>query len=504
MPKIAIAGFQHETNTFAPMPTLYDDFQSGGAWPALTQGDQLLKLFAPLNIPMGGFITAANAAGWQLHPCLWAGAEPAGYVSADAFNRITDRICEQITAAGDLDAIYLDLHGAMVVDGIEDGEGEVLRRIRQRVAGADRLPIAVSLDLHGNMTPEFFALASAVTVYRTYPHIDMADTGARAQKLLATLLQRGTAFASAFRQLDYLIPLPSQSTMRDPARQIYAAIESSVNEGVDSVDLALGFPPADIQHCGASVFVYGSDQAAVDARADAVLLDLHQRESEFLDPLVDVDAAVADAVAIAAEASRPVVIADPQDNPGAGAVGDTTGLLAALVNGRARDAYLGMLWDPAAAARAHEVGPGAQFEASLGARYPQAGNQPLSVEVEVEALANGQFTFTGPMFGGSTAKLGPMALLRVVDQDSDVHVIVSTSRTQNADQEIYRHVGIEPAEHAILAVKSSAHFLADYEPIAEKVIFAEAAGVNPCRLQVVRYANLRSGIRLGPNGPVHS
>lgn len=504
MPTIAIAGFQHETNTFAPMPTLYEDFESGGAWPALTEGEQLLHLFAPLNIPIGGFITAAKAAGWDLHPCLWAGAEPAGYVSADAFDRITDRICEQISAAGDIDAIYLDLHGAMVVDGIEDGEGEVLRRIRHNVAGAERLPIAVSLDLHGNMTPEFFELASVVTIYRTYPHIDMASTGARAQQLLAARLERGTDFSKAFRQLDYLIPLPSQSTMRDPARQIYAAIEDTTTEGVESVDLALGFPPADIHHCGASVFVYGTDQLSVDARADAVLKDLNERESTFLDPLVDVDEAVADAIETATSATRPVVIADPQDNPGAGAVGDTTGLLAALVRGGARDAYLGMLWDPAAAARAHEVGVGARFDTTLGARYPEAGNQPLAVAVQVEALADGHFKFTGPMFGGSTANLGPMALLKIMDEQSDVHVVVSSGRTQNADQEIYRHVGIEPSEHAILAVKSSAHFLADYEPIAQKVVFADAAGVNPCRLQGVRYANLRAGVRLGPDGPVHS
>jgi len=503
MTKIAIAGFQHETNTFAPIPTVFRDFEMGGAWPALTQGEALIETFAPLNIPIGGFIGAAREANWNLLPSLWAGAEPAGYVDSDGFDTITTMICEQIAAAGPIDGIYLDLHGAMVVDGIEDGEGEVLRRIRNDVPGAEQLPIVVSLDLHGNLTPEFFELASGVTIYRTYPHIDMASTGARAQQLMALLLERKKPFARAFRQLDYLIPLPSQSTMRDPGQQIYEAIESIKHDAIDNVDLALGFPPADIHHCGASVFVYGSDQAVVDATADQVLADLGARENTFVDPLVDADAAVADAISVAASASRPVTIADPQDNPGAGAVGDTTGLLKALVDGGAKDAYFGMLWDPEAASRAHQVGNGARFEIALGGRYPEPGNEPLHVTVEVEALADGNFMFTGPMFGGSTARLGLMALLKIVDDDSDVHVIVSTNRTQNADQAIYRHLGVEPTEHAILAVKSSAHFLADYDPISAKVIFAEAAGANPCRLDGVQFKNLRSGIRLGPRGPVH-
>jgi len=457
-----------------------------------------------LNIPIGGFIGAAREAGWELAPSLWAGAEPAGYVDRGGFDAITTKICEQITAAGPIDGIYLDLHGAMVVEDIEDGEGEVLRQIRDRVPGADSLPIVVSLDLHGNLTPEFFELASGVTIYRTYPHVDMASTGARAQTLLATLLQRGRPFARAFRQLDYLIPLPSQSTMRDPGEQIYAAVESIEHDALDSVDLALGFPPADIFHCGASVFVYGSDQSVVDATADQVIADLESRETTFVDPLVDVDAAVADAVKVAKTASRPVVLADPQDNPGAGAVGDTTGLLKALVSGGARDAWFGMLWDPQAASRAHDAGIGARFQIALGGRYPEPGNEPLPVEVEVERLADGHFKFTGPMFGGSTANLGQMALLKIIDDHSDVHVIVSTNRTQNADQAIYRHLGVEPTEHAILALKSSAHFLADYDPIAEKVIFAEAAGANPCRLGSVKFKNLRPGIRLGPSGPLHS
>ena len=497
-PRIAIAGFQHETNTFAPIPTTYKNFAQGGAWPALTPPGELIAKFIKLNIPIGGFINAATD--WELVPGIWAGAEPGGYVSRDAFDKISAMICADIVNAGNLDGIYLDLHGAMVAEGIEDGEGEVLRRVREKV-GYD-IPIAVSLDLHGNMTPEFFELASAVTIYRTYPHIDMAQTGARAQALLAQLIKTGKPFAKAFRQLDYLIPLPSQTTMREPAHTLYAQIEQQNIEGVASSDIALGFPPADIHHCGASVFCYGTNQTAVDKTANQLLGELTKCEEKFVNPMVTSAEAVAKANKLATSANKPVVIADPQDNPGAGATGDTTGLLKALIEGGAQDAYLGMIWDPEAASLAHAAGKGGSFDASLGGRYP--GCDPVKTSVTVEALGDGSFMFTGPMFGGSHARLGPMALLKINNNSCDVHIIVSTQRTQNADQEIYRHLGVEPSEHKILAVKSSAHFLADYEPIAEQVIFAEAAGANPCRLENIKYSNLRSGIRLGPKGPVYN
>lgn len=496
-PRIAIAGFQHETNTFAPMPTRFEDFARGGAWPALTTGQAVIDTFAGLNIPIGGFIAAA--ADFDLVPVLWAGAEPGGYVAQDGYDRIAAMICDGIAAAGRLDGVYLDLHGAMVTDDFEDGEGELVRRVRE-VVGPD-LPIAVSLDLHGNLTRQFFALASSVTIYRTYPHVDMAATGERSAALLAEELARGEPFARAYRQVNFIPPINEQSTRREPGGRLYGLLPGLQGGAVSSIDFAFGFPPADIHDCGPSIFAYGHDQAAVDAAADAMLAAVNAAEAAFDNPLIPAAEAVRMAMAESATSDLPVVICDPQDNPGAGGVGDSTGLLAALIGEGATDACIGMIWDPETAKQAHAAGAGATIEASIGGSYPDSGGPAVKVTAEVERLSDGQFTFTGPFYGGAHAHLGLMACLRVRQGGCDVRVVVGSARAQNADQEIFRVVGIEPGQQRVVAVKSAVHFLADYEPIAARVIFAEAPGTNPCALDRIPYRRLRPGVRLGARGP---
>jgi microcystin degradation protein MlrC len=495
-PRVAVGGFQHETNTFAPMPTRWEDFQEPGAWPPYTEGAALLGLTG-LNIPLSGFIGAAE--GWDLVPLLWTAAEPGGTVEQAGFDRIAGRIVELLRAAGPVDAVYLDLHGAMVTEDHADGEAELLRRLRE-VVGPD-LPIAVSLDLHGNMSRAFFERASCVTIYRTYPHVDMAATGARAQALLARLLERGRPFARAWRQLDFIIPITAQSTRREPARRLYGMLPGLTGGGVSSVDFVIGFPPADIPDNGCSVFAYGDDQAAVDRAADAMLSAIAAVEDEFRNPLMPAAEAVREAIRLSASARRPVVIADPQDNPGAGAVGDTTGLLRALLDEGATGAALSMLWDPDAAAQAHAAGEGPEIEVSLGGRFPEIGGPPVRVRAVVERLSDGVFKFTGPMFGGVTAHLGRSACLRLLHERAEVRVVVGSNRCQNADLAMFRAYGIDPLAQRILAVKSAVHFLGDYEPVAEKVIFAEAPGANPCRLDALPFRRLRPGVRLGPKGP---
>jgi microcystin degradation protein MlrC len=372
-PRIAVAGFQHETNTFAPILTPFETFRDGGAWPALCTGQAVIDTLSGLNLPMGGFIDESDD--FDLVPIVWTFAEPGGYVTDDAFDRIAGMIIDGVTAAGSIDGIYLDLHGAMVTQSHEDGEAELLRRLRA-VVGED-LPIAVSLDLHGNLSRAFFERASCVAIYRTYPHVDMADTGARARKLLREQLGRGAPFAKAWRQLDYIIPIQAQSTRRQPGGRLYAMLPGLAGNGVSSVDFVFGFPPADVADCGCSVFAYGSEQAAVDAAADKMFSALQAAETELNNPLVPAPEAVAQARKIAASASKPVIICDPQDNPGAGATGDTTGVLAALVEGGAQGAIIGMLWDAETAAQAHAAGVGAEIDAHIGGKFPELGTGPF-------------------------------------------------------------------------------------------------------------------------------
>lgn len=482
MTRVAIAGFQHETNTFAPFPTTLDLFNTGGSWPKLTRDDALHDTMHGLNIPLSGFMAACEH---DLIPILWCGAEPGGYVEPDAFETIVGEIVQTITDTKP-DAVYLDLHGAMVTRKYDDAEAEIIARVRAAI-GPDT-PFVVSFDLHGNLSKPVSDLTDGVTLYRTYPHTDLADTGARAAHLLDTLLQ--TRLAKAYAQVDLIVPITAQSTEFEPAKTIYAGL---ADMDVISADIAMGFPPADIPHCGPAIFAYDPDPAKAQAAVDQIAAQILAAEHEFDARLEPAKECVARAMTLAA----PVVIADPQDNPGAGGTGDTTGILRALIENEAPDAVLSMLYDPKTAQQAHDAGQGAEIDVQIGGAFDQY-SAPLAVKVKVEQLSNGIFDFTGPMFGGATAHLGPVARLKIIG--TGVIVVVGSRRGQNADQEMFRVVGIEPKDHAIVCVKSGVHFMADYLRITDRILFAESPGANPCHLETLPYTKIRKGIRLGASG----
>ena len=496
--RIAVGGWQHETNTFAPHRAHYEDFIRADAWPGMTIGGDIFTQMRGLNIPLPGFFEAAEERGYDLHPILWASAEPSSYVSEDAYERIADMICESIRGAGDLDAVYLDLHGAMVAEHHEDGEGELLRRIRE-IVGAD-LPVVISLDLHANVTHAMVEHASAMTIFRTYPHLDMAETGARACDLLTEIFA-GKSIVGAMRQIPFLIPLAAQYTGAEPCRTIYSEVASASNLGVLSADFACGFPASDIHESGAAVVVYGENEGVVNAELERLYQTVLDAESSFLNELLSPQQAVQQAMAVVS--NKPVVLADAQDNPGAGGTSDTVGLLHALVDEKAQGAVMAVVHDPDVAAEAHAAGEGATLVTSLGAKIDYPDVVPFAGEFVVEKITDGNFICTGEMYKDSHAELGPMALLRVMNHDCDVRVIVSTVRFQCLDLAVFRQMGVEPTDQRILVVKSTVHFRADFEPIAAQTLVVAAPGAHPCKLAGLDYKNLRKGVRLEPNGPVN-
>lgn len=496
MARIAIGGFQHETNTFAPALATYHEFERHDGWPGLTRGPGVIDAVAGMSMPLNGFITAAKDT-HDLVPMLFCSAEPSSYVTRDAFERITAMLCEDLAAKGPYDGVYLDLHGAMVVEHYQDGEGEVMRRVRE-VVGSD-IPVVASLDLHANVTEVMVEHASALSIYRTYPHIDMESTAARAYALLDRLLA-GETFAKAFRKAPFLVPLTAQCTDFEPNRSLYQRIAEMEGDAAAGIDLALGFPPADILECGLSVVAYDTDQGRADAAADDLFAALLEAEMAFDNPIVEANEAVRRAMANGADG--PVVLADAQDNPGAGASSDTVGLIDALVRGGAQGAVMAILDDSEIAAKAHDLGIGASFDGDLGGKSGMPGQSPYSGRFRVDALGDGRITCYGDMYRGITTNLGPMALLTVEDDASDVRVIIGSSRFQCLDQAIFRHLGVEPTEQKILAVKSSVHFRADFDSIASEIIAVDAPGSHPCRLEGLDYKNLRDGVRLGAMGPM--
>src|SRR5688500_14389585 len=260
MARIAIGGFQHETNTFAPAKADYAAFEAGGGWPGVQYGAALFAAVEGANIPAAGALPALRAAGHELAGTAWAAASPSAQVTADAFERISGELVERIRQSGPLDGVYLDLHGAMVAEGFDDGEGEILRRVRAAVG--PRVPIAASLDLHANVTRAMVAHADALVAYRTYPHVDMAETGGRAARLLDRMLRSGERVAGGFRTLDYLTGIPSQCSFVEPCKSIYEELTRLEENGV-VLSFTPGFPMADFAECGMAVLGYGVHERQV-------------------------------------------------------------------------------------------------------------------------------------------------------------------------------------------------------------------------------------------------
>jgi microcystin degradation protein MlrC len=499
MARIAIGGFQHETNTFAPSRAEYRDFEDGGGWPGVQYGEAIFPAVEGANIPAQGAIEALRGQGHRLVGTAWAAASPSAHVARDAYERILGEMVARLGAAGPLDGVYLDLHGAMVAEHYDDGEAEILRRVRAAVGPG--VPVVASLDLHANVTRAMFERADALVAYRTYPHVDMAATGARAARLLELLLRSGRPLERRYDTLDYLTPIQTQCTFIEPCRGLYAELAVLEEKHGATLSFTPGFPMADFAECGMAVFGYGADgrkPVAVEALRESVA----SAEKDFALPLYAPDEAVARARRLGSPGA-PVVLADTQDNPGAGGNGDTTGLLAALVRQDAPATVLGMLIDPRAAQRAHEAGLGTTLAFALGGCSGIAGDAPFRGEFTVERLGDGRFVCSGPMFKGFRMSLGPMALLRS-RAAGGVRVVLASKKCQAADQEMFRHLGVEPRRERIVALKSSVHFRADFEPIAKEVLVVKSPGPALADPSEFRWTKLRRGVRLRPLGPAYA
>lgn len=481
--RIAVAGFQHETNTFALGNADIGEFRMADSWPGLLRGRDVIEDTRGMNLPIAGAISAA--VGVEVVPILWCAAEPSGPVTDAAFDWISGLILDGIASAGPLDGIYLDLHGAMVTESHEDGEGALLHRIKD--AFADIL-IGVSLDLHANISRRMVETADVVTVYRTYPHLDMAETGARCMRRLRQCIGGGQ-FHAAFRQVPFLVPLHAQNTGASPCRELYAGISELEAQSAYG-EIAMGFTASDIADCGPSVLAYADTRRAAERMADDLVSAFHLHRARFDTSLFE----PAEAIALAARHPGPVVLADVQDNPGAGGTSDTTGILHALIEAGSEGVVLGVMCDPEFVQLAQEAGAGAEFDGALGAKTGPVGPPPVTGRFGVEALSDGNVRYTGQMYGGGIATLGASCVVLLRHPGTDIRVVVSSIRVQCLDRALFCHFGLDPASAQIICVKSTVHHRADFEEISGHVLNVAAPGVFPCRIHRDAYQNLRPDV----------
>jgi microcystin degradation protein MlrC len=475
--KVLIAGFKHETNTFAPDRAAWSAFERGEILPSAVRGAPMLRMLDEVAVPATGFLRFARSQGWEPVPSLWCGAAPSNCVTPDAFERICGEICDDVKSRV-FDAIYLDLHGAGMTDDADDAEGELLSRIRALVG--DSVPIVASLDLHANVTHRMLECADGLVSYRTYPHIDYVETGELTGEVLRRRIVRGIRETVRYERLPFLIPVNSQNTTYGRPKAIYDRLVE-IDEMCGTISsFCMGFPLSDFDECAPMIWSVG-DKAG---QAVEKIEELAGEPSQWRLNVASADGAVERSIYRASESGAPVVIADTQDNPGVGGTGSTTGMLHALLNGGAGKRFpqrvaLGVLNDPEFAIQAVNAGVGARLQASLGMAtevWDGLTDPPVTGEFIVRAVSNGWVTYKGPKMKGFVAELGPSACVEI----DGVLVVVASGKIGAQDRELFRFVGIDPEEMKIIVVKSSNHFRADFAPLVEDeqqdILVAKARG----------------------------
>lgn len=484
MTRVLIAGFKHETNSFSVLKTDRAAFEAR-AWVA---GPAIAEAYRGTNTELAGFIDATDRHGWTPVYTVAGDATPSGPVTRAMFETVVEAITRAADAAGGVDAMLLSLHGAMVCEHTEDGEGALLEALRARYGR--EMPIGVTLDLHANVTDRMAALADIMVSYRTYPHVDMYDIATECADLVAQALD-GTIrprVAVARRAMIEGFDL-GRTTAPGPMREALDRAGAMMHEpGVLSVSVNAGFPLADIHDTGPSVVVVGD---GADARYRAMaetLMDLGWQTRHLATAGT---ISYGEAMAVARSEGRPgapVVIADFADNPGGGGYGDSTGLLRAMLEADLQGGAFGMLCDPQAAAACHEAGAGATVSLSLGGRTDPRFGAPVEVTGTVAALSDGRFRFEGPMQAGVAADCGASTLLRV----NGLAIVIGSRRYQAYDRGFFTHLGLTPEDCAVVAVKSAQHFRAAFGARASAIVLAdEGHGLTSHDLRRLPYAHVR-------------
>ena len=480
--------FGHETNTFSQLPTTLADFENyllafGNDIPAAVEGSV---------IEPAGVEQAAEEHDWDLVRSVVAWATPSGRVARDAWDTCVGHVLEVAANAEPLDGVLFALHGAMASVDHDDAEGIFLEQLRA-VIGLD-VPLAITLDLHANVTARMAKYADIICAYRTYPHIDQIETAKRAAGVLDRAMAGEVQPVSHIARRDLLGGLDSgRTTTENPMTELLARAGSleETDPGVLLVSVQAGFCPADLEEAGPTVVVCGDGkdqrfQAIAENYMDFAWQTRHFDSNEYL----GVDEAMQRLKSLPAAGDGPVVIADSSDNPGSGAYGDSTFLLDGMIKAGLQNAAFATICDPQAASELVAAGEGARVSVSLGGKIDATYGPPIDVTGEVIKITDGSYLALGPRWGGTTQHLGPTAVLRV----GGVDIVIASKRLQCTELETFTHAGIDPREKAVVAVKSIHHFRAAYEPIARHVLIVDSGALATKDLSKLPYQNLRRPI----------
>jgi len=457
--RIFAAGLGTETNTFAPFPTSRAGFEACEFFPAGSHPDAPSFMGAPLWVAR----RRAKDSNWHVIEGLCAMAEPAGITVRAAYEELRDQILDELRTALPVDIVALGMHGAMVAEGYDDCEGDLLERVRALVG--PQVAVGAELDLHCHITERMVANADILVTYKEYPHTDVT---ARADDLIDLLARTAKGEIRPTMSLFDCGMIGLMHTPREPMRSFVdraAAMEGK--DGVLSISIGHGFPWGDVPDMGSRILVVTDgepDKGATIAKALGREL-FALRDNTAPRPL-----AIDEALEFAATASRkPVVLADMSDNAGGGAPGDSTFLLEAIRSRGLRNVALGPLWDPIAVATCFDAGEGASLPLRFGGKMCPLSGSPVDADVTVTALARQAMQY----LGDTPAPLGDCAAIHF----DGIDVVINQTRTQGYGPELFTNLGIDPARRDVVVVKSTQHFYAGFAPLAGEIAYVAAPGV---------------------------
>jgi microcystin degradation protein MlrC len=481
--RILIAMMKHETNTFSPVETGWSRFEEWG----VHFGPAALKAYEGTAMPMGSYIRLAREAGAEIVTPIAAEAMPSGPVKRDAYERMAGAICEAVEQG--VDCAMLDLHGAMVAEHVMDGEGELLARMRKL---APDLPIAVTLDLHCNLTRRMMTNCTALIGYKTYPHVDMHEVGERVGRILLRAMKGEIEPIMVWGNRPILAQTLRMGTDDEPMKGLIAAARRAEANGLLAATVFGGFPLADIPEAGISaVAIADGNRAAAQAVVDGLLDHAWERRTDFVYRGRPLKEAVAEAKALA---DGPILLLDHADNCGSGATQDVMTVLAEIIRQELDDVAVATVCDPGAVKEMMKVGIGRSVTVKLGGKQsmPSIGRQgePLTVAGKVRTLSDGDWIVRGPMYTGVTVHMGPTAVL----DTGRVKIVVTSHNHEPWDLGVFTSVGIDPRACRYLMLKSRIHYRAGFAPIAKHTITCDGIGVTTSDNAVLAFKNVRRPI----------
>ena len=482
--RVVMAMMKHETNTFSPVPTPWSRFEE---WSACF-GEDVIQAYGPTNMTLSAYIKLCRDAGAKIISPIAAEAMPSGPVADDAYHLMSDHILEAV--AKGCDAIMLDLHGAMVTESNQDGEGTLLAEVRR---AAPNTPICVTCDLHANLTPAMVNNCDALIGYKTYPHTDMYEVGTTVGQILLDKLRGDANPLMSWGRVPVLSQTLRQGTVDEPFKSLIRLTREAEESGeVMAASVFGGFALADIHDAGIScIAIADSDQSAADSVIERLRLEMWEKREEHLynhEPLED---GVARARTIE---NGPVILLDHSDNTGSGGNQDVMTVIAEVIRQDLQDVAVGGLWDPTAVQKMMEVGVGSTVTLELGGKTDMPSidrkGEPLTVTGKVKALSDGEWVVRGPMYHGLVVQMGPTAVL----DTGNMQIVIVSRHHEPWDQGIFLSVGIDPAYKRYILLKSRIHYRAGFASIAKHTITLDGVGVTTSDNRLLKYRNVRRPI----------